>query len=473
MPVNTAEISEAKSTANIILPEKISGVRVSPNAYFIALFLLTFIAGLLVYLGVDAPGTFIFAFGWLTIPFLFSTDRITFDGKRLIRTGILPRFWAKLNKSKYRLKISEIEQIETRSVRILKRGENVAYRYQTTISGGGLNFVFASGSAAYRQIIHKLFPLVSENALDNRSIELRDFFNERKEILMKAEFAKIPSPEVLENSFGKLKVTDKKLRKARWKNAETSVEAAEKAEYLHQLANELRLYGYLLQALEAFRRALYLNPRDARLIFDFSRCLHSFAAAEKDDDLTRRAFAALRLAEKRAENNADILARLGESYFQYGDWKRAEKVFQKGVAAADENFRARRGLAEIALREGKIAHVIHHFSNANRLAESAALRRWTANESEYFARLNEDDDYMELEVKRVNLLEGLERSKKTCLQIAFFSFPAIFIGILLEEKLMADVGWAVSSIALLVWAGVIVSQTLFSPRIPLDLQDND
>lgn len=472
MPVNTAEISRSKSSANTILSEKIISVRVSPNNYFIALFLLTFVAGLFVYIEKEAAGTAVFVVGWLIIPFLFFSDRITFDGKAVTRTGILPQVWAKLNKSKRRLKISEIEQVETRSVRALKRGGNIFYRYRTTISGGGLNFVFASGGGGYRRLIHEIFPLLPENALDNRSIELRDFFNERKEVLMKAEFAKIPSAEVLENSFGKLKAADKKLRKAGWKNAEISLEAAEKADYLHQLANELRLHGYLLQALEAFRRALFLNPRDASLIFDFARCLHSFAGVEKDEDLTKKAFAALRLTEKRAESNPAILARLGESYFQYGDWQRAEAVFQKAAAAA-ENFRARRGLAEIALREGKIAHVIHHFSNANRLAESAALRRWTENESEYFVRLNEDDEYMELEVSRVNLLEGLERSKKTCLQIAFFSFPAIFVGILLEEKLMADVGWAVSSIALLVWTGVIVSQNIFSARIPLDLEHND
>jgi tetratricopeptide (TPR) repeat protein len=241
----------------------------------------------------------------------------------------------------------------------------------------------------------------------------------------------------------------------------------EKANYLHTLANELRLSGYLVHALEAFRRALFINPKDARLIFDFARCLHSFAAAEHDKNLTKRAFAALRLAEKRAANDGEMLARLGESYFQYGDRERARATFKKAISAAEENFRSVRGLAEIALREGKIAHVIHHFSTANRLAVTPALRRWTQSETDYFLRLN-DDEYMEMEVSRVNLLEGLERSKRTCLQVALLSSPAIIIGVTMEETIMADVGWAISSIALLVWIGVIISRNLFSARIPLD-----
>ena len=66
----------------------------------------------------------------------------------------------------------------------------------------------------------------------------------------------------------------------------------------------------------------------------------------------------------------------------------------------------------MALREGKIAHVIHHFSIANRLAETPSLRRWTQGETEYFSHLNSDDEYMELEISRVNMLETVESSKE-------------------------------------------------------------
>jgi hypothetical protein len=132
-----------------------------------------------------------------------------------------------------------------------------------------------------------------------------------------------------------------------------------------------------------------------------------------------------------------------------------------------------RGLAEIALREGKIAHVIHHFATANRLAETPALRRWTQGETDYFSRLNADDDYMEMEVSRVNLLEGLERSKKTSLHVAMLGFPAIVLGVTLENNLIANIGWAVSCIAITVWMCVILGQNLLSSRVPMDFNEED
>ncbi len=310
-----------------------------------------------------------------------------------------------------------------------------------------------------------------ENVLDNRSIELRDYLAEPKETLMKAEFARIPSAEVLEGSFNETAMNDKNQR-TRLNEKTVGDEEMEKADYLRQLANELRLSGYLLQALEAFRRALVLNPKDAWLLFDFARCLHSFAGSERSDKLRRKSFAALRLAEKRAANDGELLARLGESYFQYGDWERAASVFTKSVDRAGTSFRSARGLAEIALREGKIAHVIHQFSMANSLADAPALRRWTRNEGDYFARLNADEDYMEMEISRVNLLENLENAQKTCLKIAFAGFPAIIFGLVADE-IITNIGWAISCISLLIWVGLMLSQKLLTSRIPMDYDDED
>jgi tetratricopeptide (TPR) repeat protein len=253
----------------------------------------------------------------------------------------------------------------------------------------------------------------------------------------------------------------------------TGVEESERADYLRRLANELRISGYLLQSLEAFRRALLINPTDAWLIFDFARCLHSFAGSEKNEKLRRKSIAALRLAERRAgAADGELLARLGESYFQYGDWRRAAGVFKKAAETVETSFRAARGLAEIALREGKIAHVIHHFAAANRLANAPALRRWTQNETDYFSRLNQDDDYMEMEISRVNLLESFENAKKTCLKIAFAGFPAIIFGLIFDD-LIANIGWAISCVALLIWVGLMFSQSVLSTRVPMDLDEED
>lgn len=464
-----AELTSRERTLLAQLTERSVQVRVSPNSYFVALFLATFFTALLVYLRYDLEALVFGVASWLVIPFLIWSDRISFDGEELYRTGLIPRIWAWLNGSSCRLGLDEVEQVETQALRALKRGGSVFYRYRTTITGNDLRFVIGSGGEDYRLMVKKLFPLLSENVLDNRSIELRDYLSEPKETLMKAEFARVPSAEVLESSLNEFENPGhfRKMKRSARLSAE---EDPEKAEYLRHLANELRLSGHLLQALEVFRRALRLRPKDAWLLFEFARCLHSFAGAERNERLERKAIAALRLAEQRAADDETLLARLGESYFQYGEWRRARKVFQKALDTAEESFRSVRGMAEISLREGKIAHVIHHFSTANRFAETPALRRWTQNEAEYFSRLNDDDEYMDMEVSRVNLLESLERGKRTALKIALFGLPWILVGLLLGESLVVNLGWAVSCVSLLIWVGMIMSRNLLSARVPLDLE---
>lgn len=469
--IANAKTAETGATA-LRFDQRRASIRVSPNSYFIALLLGIFFAAFLIYLEKDFWASLLLSFSLIILPALALTDRIAFDGKRLRRTGFLPRFWAWANGYHFHLKLADIEQIETQALRALKRGGSVFYRYRTSISGKGLKFVFASGGEEYRRMIHEIFPRVSENVLDNRSIELRDYLSEPKEVLMKAEFEHIPSSEVLEDSEGILQ------KPARNKDAghyqkEPGAAELEKADYLRRLANELRLSGHLLQALEAFRRALLIHPRDGWLLFEAARCLNSFAGSERDEKLFRRSLAMLRLAEKRASNDQELLARLGESYFQFGDWQRARAVFQKSIDAAEENFRSLRGMAEIALREGKIAHVIHNFAAANRLAETPALRRWTQSEADYFSHLNDDEEYMEMEISRINLLETLERSKRTSLKIAFLGFPAILIGVTLGENLISNIGWAVSCVSLMIWAGLLMSLNLFSERIPYELVEEE
>lgn len=472
--VNDLEKLRADDHAIASAPDEVSSfekpvsLRVSPQGYFTALLLGTFTSAFLFYLEIDIPAVIVFALSWILIPFFAVRDRLEFDGKRLIRIGLVPRVWNWFSTSRRSLKVADIEQVETQAIRTIKRGGHVHYRYRTVLRGKGVSVAFSSGASGvsedYRQMIKTILARLSDNILDTRSVEVRDHLADPKETLMRAEFARIPAADVLENS---LRAERRIPREA------TESEEDEKADDLLSLANELRLSGYLVQALEAFRRALVLKPRDARMIFDFARCLHSFAGSTRDAKLERRALAAIRLSEQRAADDGALLVRLGEWYFQIGEWRRAGTAFQNAVERIGENFRAARGLAEIALRDGKIAHVIHHFSAANRIAETPSLRRWSKNEAEYFSNLNSDDEYMELEISRVNLLETIERSKKTALKLAFFGFPAIIVGILLEDGLIANVGWAVSTASLLIWTGLIMSSRLLAQRIPYEMIGSD
>mgnify|MGYP003694171615 CR=1 FL=1 len=80
-------------------------------------------------------------------------------------------------------------------------------------------------------------------------------------------------------------------------------------------------------------------------------------------------------------------------------------VFKRRWSLQPENFRARMGLANLALREGKLAHVIHQYRDAARAAADKALIRHAGREAAYYARLNEDDDYLTAELRRINLLQ--------------------------------------------------------------------
>ena len=448
--------------------EEIISIRVSPHSYLGALFLGSFFSAFLFYIHIDIAAIALFAVSWVVIPFFALNDHISFDGKRLFRTGLVPRFWSWFNGSRRRLKLTDIEQVETDAVRALKRGGNIYYRYRTILRGKGQSVAIASGGEDYRRMIKSILPRLSDNVLDNRSIELRDHLADPKEALMRAEFSRIPAPDVLASSF---RASSKKGKTNLANRPFNPTE--DEVEELRSLANELRLSGYLVQALEAFRRALIVQPSDAKLLFDFARCLYSFASVERDDKLEHRALAALRLSERRGAEDADLMVRLGEWYFQIGEWRRAENLFDNALARVGENFRSARGLAEIALREGKIAHVIHHFSTATRLAETPSLRRWSRGEAKYFSNLNSDNEYMELEVSRVNMLGTVENSKKTTLRIIFLSFPFIVVGVLLDDILITNIGWAVSMVAILIWVGLTVSTRLLAQRIPYELVDTE
>jgi tetratricopeptide (TPR) repeat protein len=460
-PSNITRINEAAPPAELTEPVSI---RVSLHSYLTAVFIGTYAAALSFYIEADTAGALLFVVSWIILPFLALRDRIQFDGRSLSRTGWLPRFWAWFNRARRRLKVSDVEQVETHAVRTLKRSGNIYYRYRTVLRGKGISVTIASGSDGYRRMIQAILAQVPADAMDVRSLELLEHLKDPKETLMKAELARIPSPDALRSGI---------LKRAISVSRTETPEHDPASEELRELANELKAGGHLTQALEAFRRALRVRPSDGRLLFEFARCLHSFAAVERDPRLERKALAALRLSERRSESDNDLLVRLGEFYFQVGEWRRAGDLFQKVIDRVGDHFLAARGMAEIALRDGKIAHVVHHFSSATRAADNIALRRWAREEADYFSNLNSDDEYMEMEVSRVNLFDGLERSKTTALRIASLAFPAVIVGLLLEDEMITLIGWTVSTIALVVWIVMLLCAKMFSRRIPYQLLDTD
>ena len=441
------------------------GVRSPWNPYLAVFFLGTYLCAFLLYIEVDWAAVAVFALSWIVIPFLAITDNVVFDGKRISRTGPLVNLWSWAYGHRRKLRVTDIEQIDTRSVRMIRRGGRIVYRYRTAIHGRGMTFVLSSTGENFRSMIAAILPRVGEDSLDARSIELRDHLIDPKEVQMKAAFAGIPGSDVLGES---VKMRPSRRGPAEDQDTELAIEENDKGSSLHRLANELRVAGHLTQAMEAFRRALLASPKNARLLYDFARCLQSFSGAERDPRLRLRSLAALRLAERYAAEDTSLVARIAETYVQAGDWRRGSAVFERLTEKAGETFLAARGLAEAALRDGKIAHVIHQFRTANRAASTASLRRWTRGEADYFSNLNGDPEYMEMEVSRVKLLESLDRNRRTVLRVAAAGFAPLLVGIIVEDALFADLGWAITALALTLWSGMLLIARIVSQRIPYD-----
>ena len=441
-------------------------VRVTPRSYLAVGFFLLFVSAFLFYLEYSLAGIVVFAATITLLPYLAYFDRIYFDGRRLRRTGLVSRLAARLIGFGEHIRINHIEQVDTQAMRVFKRSGRVVYAYRTTVRGRGVSMTFATGGERYIKLVRSLFTQLPDDVLDQRSMDLRDHYSDRRKVLAEAKQSNIPGADVLEGSFKNVRSTRKDIDT----EFETvSDERIDQAEDLRKLANRLRVTGSLLQALEAFRRATLIKPHDGWLLFEFAKCLYSFAGSEKDTKLERRALAMMRLAEKRAGNDGELLSRLGESYFQVGDWRRASQAFRRTAENVGESFRSLRGLAELSLREGKIAHVIHNFAAANRLATSPALKRWSKGEVDYFSRLNDDDEYMELEISRVNLVDSLTAWRSTALRVTAFGMPLIGSGILFQEELIANLGWALSGISIVAWATLSVLEKMLAARIPLDL----
>lgn len=448
---------------------KLVSVRVSPHAYLGAAFVLLFSASFLLYIEQYLFGIVSISIAIFVVPLLAFFDRIAFDGKRLVRTGHLSKLLAFFGGFPNRLRLNHIEQVDTQAIRAFKRNGRVIYAYRTTVRGRGVSMSFATGGDRYIRLINEIFPLLPNDVLDTRSIELREFYINHKQALRNAKASDIPSADVLAEMIDQVRSGRGLLRPA--DNVDPN-EAKERILELRTLGNQLRMSGALLQAAEAFRRAIRIKPTDGWLLFEFAKCLYSFGLAERDPRMERRAVAMLRLAEKRAGNDIELLSRLGESYFQIGDWRRAGSVFKRTIDNFGESFRALRGLAEIALREGKIAHVIHNFSAANRLAATNSLRRWTDGEVEYFSRLNADEEYMELEVSRVNLIDSLIRARGNALRVTGIGLPIIIGGVILQYDLVANIGWAISGVAIIAWVVMSIMERMLDSRIPLDMVES-
>jgi tetratricopeptide (TPR) repeat protein len=443
---------------------RLASVRVSPGGYLALSCVLTFAATLLLRAQYDLAMLVTIAFAWAVVPLLALTDRISFDGRVLSRRGLVPLLRKFIRGRELRLSVEDIERVETSAVRTLRRNGRVRYRYRSEVSGRGGSFVFASGGNAYRQMVRTLFPLLGYDKVDARSSELRDYLTDSHTLRLNLELLRIAPPNVLEGATSDLDTRGKKeIRHRRAEGVVTSTIDVERGRLLRLAANELRAAGRLRESAEAFRRALFVIPDDGWLLYEFARFLRSQAGTARDARLLQRSRACLRLAARRAGDDAPLLSRIGESFYEYGELARATSAFSRALELNPRAFRAEIGLAEVALRNGKLAHVIHHYDAAARIAPDEALARHARREGEYYARLNDDDDYLALELRRISWLQHLQRARRLAARMTLASLLVALMGPSFDESI-ESIGWSLASSSIIAWLCVALISNYLAPR---------
>jgi tetratricopeptide (TPR) repeat protein len=446
---------------------KLAGIRISPGGHFAVAALLTFTALLFLRTHRDLAALVIIAGTWTIIPVLVFTNRLSFDGHTISRTGIIALV-ARLIRGKIQtLAVDDIERVEVATLRTLRRGGKVRYRYRVEVAGKDLHFVLASGGKEFRRMIRVLLPRIGDHKLDARARELRDHLGEIKAVSAEAARLGIASISVLEQATDVTRLDRVRASLAAGRDATAAAGSApediERGGLLRKAANDLRMAGLLQQSGEAFRRALLISPRSPELIYEYARLLKSQASAFGDARLLGRACAALRLAASRAQNNAAIVLRIGESFLEYGDPARAAKMFRRALDLDENLYRAQLGLAEVALTDGKLAHVIHHYGDAARIAPDKATASLARRESEYYSRLNNDEDYLAAELRRMNWLEGASRIQRVTARVSFAALLVALVGSSVDQ-VVAGLGWAFASSSIIAWSGSLITRKLLASR---------
>ena len=457
----------ARGHAGPAKPKKLAGIRISPGGYFAVAALLTFTALLCLRTHRDLTALILIAGTWTIIPLLVVTNRLSFDGQNISRTGLAALLIKLVRGRAQNIAIDDVERVEVATLRTLRRGGKVRYRYRVEIAGKGSAFVLASGGKEFRRMVRVLLPRIGDHKLDARAGELRDHLADARSVRTEAARLGIASTSVLEETSDAKRVD--KYRAVVSANQtspgadQTTPGDTERAILLRKSANDLRIAGCLQQSGEAFRRAFVISPRSPWLIYEYARLLKSQASAFSDARLLGRACAALRLAAVRGPNDASLLARIGESFLEYGDPLRAAKLFRRTLDIDENSYRAQLGLAEVALTDGKLAHVIHHYNDAARIAPDKATASLARREADYYSRLNSDEDYLAAELRRMNWLEGANRVQHLTARVSFAAMLIALVGSSVDQ-MVAGLGWALASSSIIAWSGALITRKLLATR---------
>lgn len=357
-------------------------------------------------------------------------DRVEFDGELIRHRGPLAFLLTHLFRIRRALSISDIEAISTETLRLSIGRGDARLSYHTRISGPQVEIVVRSHRTAYVPFVKALFRAASSQKLDPRSLDLFEYLetgaDSKRGLATLSDIDRMPVP------------------------------------LLRRLGNSLRLAGRLAQASSYFRVAYEKEPRNPGLLYEMSRFYYSSATRE-DASLLKRSNACLRLASRLASSEPALLERIGEAFFERLDYKRATDCFRRALDLDPARFRANVGLAEIALRDGKLAHVAH-FYNAATATGDAALVRVADREAHYYERLMSDDTFLEAELTRIRVSNQISWAKRLS-ALAFFC-AWLTAGIAGRfYSFIEEFGWATMAASGLLWCAAGLAMRYFRRRV--------
>lgn len=345
-------------------------------------------------------------------------EKVCFDGQRLWREGLTSYFERIFSRQSTSIQIEDVELVSTEAIRS-RRLRRVKYCYNVKITARmiAITIPFKIGNSD-PSLLREVFSRLEETSLDPRSCEL-------KEYLQQVE----PASSKYKDSF----------------NADYCGIPTQK---LCRIAGDLKLEGALQEAYRCFFLAYKREPHNPRLLYEMARLLYSIGSYHPR--LLMRAAACLRLAAIFAKSDSKLLERIGETCFEKGDFEKASTYFTKALELEPTLFRSNIGLAEIALREGKIARVVHYYSNAAR-ASSSPQQRFALREAEYYNKLYSDDTYFRLEFDRIQKLGLAKSTRDFCVTLLLLSWVAALLG-----------GFFLPQINQLAWMGIISSVSIWT-----------
>jgi tetratricopeptide (TPR) repeat protein len=373
-------------------------------------------------------------------------ERVVFDGEKVYRQGMLAFSEWLVTRHKLRIAISEIEMIATESLRSRRRIKQVKYIYRLAVASDGTQITIPFSSklhSAEREIVKQILNAVDEHKLDPRSSELKQYLN-----------------DALSNASTPL-ITVAESVASQWQT--TPPKQTLPTRMLRNLANGLKLEGYMSQASRCFRLAYQQEPRNPQLLYEMARFLTSLAMIE-DPRLLNRARACLRLAARLAKNQPQLLERIGETYFERFDYKSAQRCFTQALAVQPGLYRANIGLAEIALRNGKLAHVAHFYHTAAQISDDLAQRNLAAREADYYGHLCSDEDYFEAELNRITKFRNFlwARHSASWMIIVFWLAAAIVTSF---SEVWGEMAWFAVVSAILIWLVSAILAAYYGQRL--------